>query len=624
MQTAYPVDRLAGMTVGGYQVERLLNHGKLGTVYVASKNEQEQPVMITLFSLPAAFSDAARAQFLVRFSQETRKLVQLRHPSILPLYNCGQYTDYPYLVSAFVKGKSLAQILKQEPLFSAQQVLRVLKQVSIGLDAIHRSGAFHGLLNATNIIIDDAQTVQLAGLGLRPILEIYAIEPDRPYGHLYSIAGTFLGAPEYLAPECAENRPLDGRADIYSLGIVAFELLTGARPFSGENQLETVLKRSQLDVPSVQSLRTSVPTEFDAVIQKALQRSPEHRYQSAGEMVNAFEQVVRALKMGRQPEGRTRAPQVKSNELTLPPTVNWFEDEDAEPKLGRGVPNTTVGYLSSVQRTSDGRLMAQGRANDGSGNPTARNQQGQGMAANVVGREDPFALWTATSAKMNAQNAPAMGANRPRKKTETASAKTVQQRNVANPQRRRVIALLAAGAGVAAAGVIAFEGLHLAHLLPNEQTAQVVNPPITKKAQSAGAQGKSTTTKTGTTQGQAKKNQGSKQNAQPTRVAPQHTGTVIGSKTLAVNSAQVFKNPADGNESLLIHLPNGTFVASERACTHQGVAVNYHADTHTLVCPLHGATFDPADNFKVLQGPATMPLPTVAIKVNTDGTITAL
>ena len=615
MQTAYPVDRLAGTVVGGYQVERLLNRGKLGTVYVARKSDQEQPVMITLFSLPATFSDAARAQFLMRFSQETRKLVQLRHPSILPLYSCGQYTEYPYLVSAFVKGRSLAQILKQEPLFSAQQVLRVLKQVSVGLDTMHRNGTFHGLLNATNIIVDDGQSVQLAGLGLRPVLEVYGLDPQQPYGHLYSIAGTFLGAPEYLAPECAQNRLLDARADIYSLGIVAFELLTGAQPFHGKGQLETVLMRAQYNVPSLQSVRASVPVEFDAVVQKALQRAPEDRYQSAGEMVSAFEQVVRALKASRQQENRVQAPQVKSNELTLPPTVNWFEDEGAENRLGKGVPSTTVGYLSSVQRASDGKLMAQGRKNDAAGEMVRREAAGQkGTPADVVGREDPFALWTATSAKMPAPTVQRGNTARPskKKKTEKPTAKNPQNQRAANPQRRRVVALLAAG-GMVAAGAVAFEGLNLAHLLPHGTVAQVVNPAHTQKTQGG---------KYSTAGGRNNKNGGAKK-TQPGKGAPQHTGTVVGSKTLAANSAQVFKNPANGNESLLIHLPTGDFVAAERACTHQGVPVNYHADTHKLVCPLHGATFDPADNFKVLQGPATMPLPAVTIKVNADGTITA-
>jgi Rieske Fe-S protein len=99
--------------------------------------------------------------------------------------------------------------------------------------------------------------------------------------------------------------------------------------------------------------------------------------------------------------------------------------------------------------------------------------------------------------------------------------------------------------------------------------------------------------------------------------------TIIGQTTMALNSANSFKNPADGQGSVLIHLPNSKFVAYERACTHEQVPVNYNPVTKQLVCPAHGAIFDPANGGAVLQGPATKPLPSVKISVNGDGTITA-
>jgi Rieske Fe-S protein len=109
---------------------------------------------------------------------------------------------------------------------------------------------------------------------------------------------------------------------------------------------------------------------------------------------------------------------------------------------------------------------------------------------------------------------------------------------------------------------------------------------------------------------------------QPTPTPPAHTGTVIGSTKLPINSSKDFINPADGNNSLLIHLPNGNFVACERACTHEGVPVYYDNGSQQLVCPAHNAIFDPANNFSVVQGPAQTPLPGVSIRVNADGTIT--
>jgi Rieske Fe-S protein len=165
-------------------------------------------------------------------------------------------------------------------------------------------------------------------------------------------------------------------------------------------------------------------------------------------------------------------------------------------------------------------------------------------------------------------------------------------------KRRQVVALLATGTlGVLAAGTYVFAGKRVEHMLGDLLHPQMMAPQNNAPAQ----------TRTGTTPPQGK---------------PAHAGKVIGSKNLAVNSASDFTNPADGKGSLLIHLPNGQFAAYERACTHEGVTVNYDPNTHMLVCPAHGAIFNPAKNGAVEQGPATRPIAHVAIHVNADGTIT--
>jgi Rieske Fe-S protein len=160
--------------------------------------------------------------------------------------------------------------------------------------------------------------------------------------------------------------------------------------------------------------------------------------------------------------------------------------------------------------------------------------------------------------------------------------------------------------GVAVAGALVVGGIDLAHLLhPAPSPVQGGN---SIHPTGGGAQpGKGTPAHTPTKKSQVP-----------------HTGTAIGSTRLAINTSVEFANPLDGKASLLIHLPDtNNFVAYERACTHEGVAVNYDAATHTLVCPAHGSVFDPANGGKVLQGPATRPLPSIVIHVNADGTITA-
>ncbi len=158
----------------------------------------------------------------------------------------------------------------------------------------------------------------------------------------------------------------------------------------------------------------------------------------------------------------------------------------------------------------------------------------------------------------------------------------------------------------------------------NTQSALSTTSQGTTQTSTHGTQQTPTTSKTPQSQASpVHKTQPTPKPTQPPQPTPApHTGKVIGSTSQQINTSQNFRNPADGNGSLLIHLPNSNFVACERACTHEGVSVYYDAGTHQLVCPAHGAIFDPANGFSVLQGPATTPLPGVSIHVNADGTIT--
>ncbi len=172
-----------------------------------------------------------------------------------------------------------------------------------------------------------------------------------------------------------------------------------------------------------------------------------------------------------------------------------------------------------------------------------------------------------------------------------------------NGNRRKVVTLLATG-GVAVIGVGIATKMNLVHLFPSTTSR-------TPTATGTTANGNQTQTGGGGNGGTLQQN-----------MSQDHTAIVVGTTELPINASMGFLNPADGNSSILIHLPNGKYVAYERACTHQGVSVHYDSATHKLVCPAHGAIFDPANNATVLQGPAAKPLAPVTVRVNADGTIT--
>ena len=265
MQTV-PVDQLVGKTLGDYHVERLLGSGKVSAVYLAGQRSQKRTVMVTTFTIPESLSTAARERYTARFMHIGSALVSPDHPHILPIYDFGVHYGSPYLVTSFVKGGSLAQVLKQQPRFAPEQALDILKQIADGLDFAHSRGMVHGLLNPANILVSNEQPLQITGFGLKQMLQLQGIEEvNHTQAHLLSIAGTFLGSPEYLAPECVLGAPVDARADIYSLGIMLFELLSGTPPFTGADPLEVATKRLQQPVPSLHGMCAALPAAFDLI-----------------------------------------------------------------------------------------------------------------------------------------------------------------------------------------------------------------------------------------------------------------------------------------------------------------------------------------------------------------------
>ena len=541
------VDELVGQTLGSCHVERLLSRNRLSTVYLAQQTAQNRTVAITLFTVPEHFSAQARRRFIERFHSEAAALVQLDHEHLLPVYEYGDRFDYPYLVTPYVTGGSLSDVLKQRGRCTPTYTLQILEQVVAGLDDAHSRGVVHGALKPSNILTADMQAVQVAGFGLARILGMRGIvsseHPDARFAHLLSITGTFLTAPGYIAPEFVLGQPVDIRSDIYALGIILFELLSGGPPFGGSEPLEVAMQHVERPMPALDVLCPDLSEELVGVVHHALERDPDRRFQYAGELANAFAQAVK----GAENSGKWQL---------VPPIVTGH-----------------MLSVSSAQTEARTPLFNEEEAEADFGNADAGTARG--------GRRSLF-----------------------------------RKRRPVRMSRRQAVALLATG-GVAAVGTITIGGIGLAHLLGNmahPQSAVVRSAPtyVERPPHATPAHNPITPTAGKPTAGPTSK---------PTP-GPSHTGTVIGNTNQPVNSADDFNNPVDDEASLLVHLPGNSFVAFEKACTHEGVPVYYDAGSHTLVCPAHGSVFDPASGGKVIQGPANKPLPSVTIRVNADGTIT--
>jgi len=624
---------------------------------VAQERSQSRMGMVTTFTVPETLSNSAYERFIARFTQVGSSLAKLHHPHILPIYDCGVQYGATYLVTSFIKGGSLAQILRQQSRFSPEEALDMLKQISGGLDFAHEQGFVHGILNPANILVNNEQKLQITGFGLKQMLQLQGIEDHNgPETHLLSIAGTFLGSPEYIAPECVKGSTYNARADVYALGAMLFEILSGSPPFTGTDSLEIASKRLHLPVPSLHDLCPDIPIAYDLIFYQALEREPEKRYKYAGEIANAFERVMKVL------EGAAKDPTVSHSQTTmhsqntLPPTVNWFDEEIIPTTKWQLKPPVVTGQIPAVQS-----FPRPATANSSTNDMQYVSEQEQVASLVPIDTQnpntiatDPFVWWAAASPK-TVENTPGTFARNATKRPTSFNAN--HRRKTSVRERRQVVVGLLTGTAVV--GILGIGGISFARFIEstkqsqfgNTQTASTNNTTSTSSTSSTQGTTPSTThgtqkTPTGsktpnakaqpsptkgtqpTPQSTAGATQTPQPTAQPTQppptptpIPPQHTGTVIGHTNMSNNSSVNFTNPADGQGSLLIRLSNGNFVACERACTHQGVPVNYDSGSGQLVCPAHGAIFNPSNGSHV-SGPGNGPLPTVSIRVNADGTIT--
>ncbi len=599
-------EQTASKKIGPYYIDRIVGQGRINSFCLARHEASDDVVMLTIFLIPEPFSLQARQRFLTRFLDEGNLLKRLRHPHIFPVYDATIESSIAYLVTPYANTTPLARVLKQHGPLSLEQATPLIRQIADALDYAHQNGIVHGSVSSANILFSDQHTVQLANFGFTRLLSMQGIvESDHPQVHLMSIAGTFLGVPEYTAPEVIHGAITDRRADVYALGILLFEMLTGQPPFTASDPIEILAQHFQQPVPAVSQMRPDIPATVDTVIQRAMQRDPQQRIQAAGDLARELELVLMAATVKTPEPGDARAKALqelaKDPQITSPSMLDWPTGK--QPTIA--VPYKTANDVPPVAGTNG----AQGASLD--------NEQ-----AGV----DPFTWWTSLTASQAA--VPAVAGTYGNGPNTTAKGKAAKrpQANRIRKQRRRVLAF--AVGGTVAVGILGGGGLIFAREL---QKRSVAVQPAATTAPTAMPSPAATTAPAPTQKPTQKPTVKpvNKPAAVPTQAPPptptpvpkpQHTGTVIGSTGQGAGTAASFTNPADGKGSFLIKLGNGNFVAYEKACTHEGVTVYFSGGK--LICPRHNAMFDPANGGKVLQGPAPRPLPSVSVRVNADGTVT--
>jgi alpha-tubulin suppressor-like RCC1 family protein len=268
-----------GAAVGSFTVEALIGRGGMGEVYRAVHRELGRPVALKLL-LPAL---AMQEEFAARFVREARVMQSLDHPCIVTVLDAGDAGGRLYLAMRLVTGISLKDRLA-EGLLPPEQIVSILEQLAEALDYAHSRGVIHRDIKPSNILIDPQGQPVLVDFGLAKALGDTSV----------TVSSQYLGTPTYMAPEQASGDPIGHRADLYSLACVAFEMLTGTPPYTEQDTLALLLAHGTHPVPRATERNPDLPLPVNAVVQRALAKSPTQRYPSAGAFVDALKTALPA------------------------------------------------------------------------------------------------------------------------------------------------------------------------------------------------------------------------------------------------------------------------------------------------------------------------------------------
>ncbi len=301
------MEDLTGKQLGPYQIIAQLGVGGMAAVFKAYQPKMDRYIALKI--LPRHFSK--NPEFISRFSQEARVIAQLEHPHILPVHDFGESDGYTYLAMRLVEGGTLADFLREKGKLELTKINSIISQAGGALGYAHNKGIIHRDFKPGNVLLDEFENCLLTDFGIAKLVEVTS--------HLTHTGG-ILGTPNYIAPEQGEGKPIDSRSDLYSLGVVLYQMVVGDVPYKADTPMAVVYKHINAPLPLPRQRVPDLPEPVERVILKALAKNPNDRYSTAAELVNALQSAIQP------PVGYTQ--EIQKRDPDLEPSIAAIETPD--------------------------------------------------------------------------------------------------------------------------------------------------------------------------------------------------------------------------------------------------------------------------------------------------------
>jgi serine/threonine-protein kinase len=318
--------------VGKYRVDGVIGRGAVGVVYRGHDEQIDRPLAIKTLRGDVLATVSDRENLLKRFAAEARSAGRCLHPNIVTVFDYVEHEGSPFIIMEYVDAGTLDNVINSGAMLPITQVGEIMAQLLYALDHAHSKGLVHRDVKPANILCPTATTIKVTDFGVARIDALGLTNPD-------GIGA--IGTPNYMSPEQFLGRPVDGRADLFSAGVILFQLLAGAKPFVANDIAELMRKLLSDTAPNIAMLRPGQWQHLDQVVQRALARNPEDRFQNAGEFVAALSTAIAAT-------GTDNSPPLDLTKMSTAAPGSAASGGDSGTGAGGNAASTTQGDLSQT------------------------------------------------------------------------------------------------------------------------------------------------------------------------------------------------------------------------------------------------------------------------------------